>query len=547
MLLVSLLVLSQVPTVLAQESVPEKRIFYVSAYYSPLPGQSFYLRGDLEKEKRLNGNGVRGASGKAVYPGMLAAPKSYPFGTKIKLEGVGVGTVTDRGGAIVAAGQRGNSYDRIDIWVGSGEEGLKRALSWGLRKVVGYVYPAGTEMADTVEVENLKIAKIAWPKNSSFALFKRNLGEGDTGEDVNKLQEVLLELGYLEQDPGEKYESKTIDAVYRFQVDAGILKSAAHTGAGYTGEKTRQALEKKWYEVKEQQRKEEIALTSEKQKLLNGFPVQLGKKNGSKSDITVLQNALQELGYDVPVSGTYDQQTLGAVIAFQQEKGIIAKKSDYGAGFFGNQTKLAFVEKLWDKRRQEKVAQVASSSSSAQVPPAAVPEVKKTASLSKVFDQDLDNKSKGETVLELQNALRELGWLEANGTGYYGPKTQEAVLAFQMKYKLVGTKESPGAGIFGPLTRGKFKQIWNQYQDKKLTQELDVGDKGVTVTKLQNTLQKLGYFQEKVTGTFGNITKEALVKFQIDAELIENASSLGAGRVGQATLKLLNEKLITLL
>jgi 3D (Asp-Asp-Asp) domain-containing protein len=33
---------------------------------------------------------------------MLAAPKKYAFGTKIHLEGLGVGMVDDRGGAIVS-------------------------------------------------------------------------------------------------------------------------------------------------------------------------------------------------------------------------------------------------------------------------------------------------------------------------------------------------------------------------------------------------------------------------------------------------------------
>jgi len=40
------------------------------------------------------------------------APKNYPFGTKIKIPGVGVVAVHDRGGAIVNAGQRNQSHDR---------------------------------------------------------------------------------------------------------------------------------------------------------------------------------------------------------------------------------------------------------------------------------------------------------------------------------------------------------------------------------------------------------------------------------------------------
>jgi hypothetical protein len=64
--------------------------FIVTAYYSPLPGQSFYLKGNFEAEKRLNGNGTHGASGKPVFAGMIAAPKSYSFGTQIFFEGMGV-------------------------------------------------------------------------------------------------------------------------------------------------------------------------------------------------------------------------------------------------------------------------------------------------------------------------------------------------------------------------------------------------------------------------------------------------------------------------
>lgn len=83
-----------------------KQEFIVTAYYSPLPDQNFYLKGNYEAEKILNGNGTNGASGKPVFVGMIAAPKTYNFGTRIDFEGLGVGIVEDRGGAIVKAGER---------------------------------------------------------------------------------------------------------------------------------------------------------------------------------------------------------------------------------------------------------------------------------------------------------------------------------------------------------------------------------------------------------------------------------------------------------
>ena len=115
------------------------RDFIVTAYYSPLPDQSVYIRGSYEADKRLNGNGTNGASGHEVYPGMLAGPKTYAFGTKIYFDGIGIGTIDDRGGAIIPAGSGTVAHDRIDIWMGSGEDGLARALTFGRRTLHGRV------------------------------------------------------------------------------------------------------------------------------------------------------------------------------------------------------------------------------------------------------------------------------------------------------------------------------------------------------------------------------------------------------------------------
>lgn len=64
--------------------------FVSTAYYSPLEGQRAYVTGNLTAEKRLNGNGTNGADGTEVLFGMLAAPRTYPFGTKIYIPGLGL-------------------------------------------------------------------------------------------------------------------------------------------------------------------------------------------------------------------------------------------------------------------------------------------------------------------------------------------------------------------------------------------------------------------------------------------------------------------------
>ncbi|MBN2301976.1 MAG: 3D domain-containing protein [Lentisphaerae bacterium] len=64
------------------------------------------------------------ASGVIARPGTIAAPREYPFGTVMYVDGYGYGRVEDRGGAIKG--------DRIDLFFTS----HGRALAWGRRKVV---------------------------------------------------------------------------------------------------------------------------------------------------------------------------------------------------------------------------------------------------------------------------------------------------------------------------------------------------------------------------------------------------------------------------
>jgi 3D (Asp-Asp-Asp) domain-containing protein len=121
----------------------ELRTFKATAYYSPQEGQRFYVKGSLEEDKILNGNGTHGASGRAVFNGMIAAPKSYAFGTRIYVPGRGIGQIEDRGGAIVSAWERNEPFDRLDFWAGAWQAGLDAALRFGVRYFDGYVCPKG--------------------------------------------------------------------------------------------------------------------------------------------------------------------------------------------------------------------------------------------------------------------------------------------------------------------------------------------------------------------------------------------------------------------
>ncbi len=111
--------------------------FVVTAYYSPKPWQSKYSTGSYPWDIKLNWEWTHGANWVAVFDWMIAAPSKYAFGTKIELEWLWTFEVQDRGGAIVPAGQRWYSYDRIDIWMGEWDEGLQKALNFWKQTIRG--------------------------------------------------------------------------------------------------------------------------------------------------------------------------------------------------------------------------------------------------------------------------------------------------------------------------------------------------------------------------------------------------------------------------
>jgi len=203
--------------------------FTITAYYSPLPDQCCYVKGSFEADKILNGNGTNGADGTPVYPGMLAAPKSYAFGTVVDLPGIGTLTVHDRGGAIV----EGSDTHRLDIWMGAGEEGLARALAFGVRRVVGTVHPPGSAQPK----EGIDLAAFAAPIGNlkTFAVHPdaavaapEKVAYGESNESVAALQQSLKDAGYFAEKPTGFFGDKTKASLVAFEADMGITGTGTH-------------------------------------------------------------------------------------------------------------------------------------------------------------------------------------------------------------------------------------------------------------------------------------------------------------------------------
>ena len=160
-----------------------------------------------------------------------------------------------------------------------------------------------------------------------------------------------------------------------------------------------------------------------------------------------------------------------------------------------------------------------------------------TGFLSSAFayeDGTMYNGCRGEEVLQLQQALIDLGFLKGTADGVYGNKTENAVRAFQKKNRLQVD------GIAGKKTRQKILEQAKKKNQPEPTERpkptatpgpsgsqgssgnvfggnyktLRSGDKGKRVTLLQEALIAVKCMSGKADGVYGKKTVAAVKKFQ---------------------------------
>lgn len=406
------------------DDVPHEQTFVVTAYYSPLPDQCCFFRGDYDSEIDFNGKGIRGADGTSVYAGMIAAPESYPFGTVIELPGVGIGTIHDRGGRIL---EWGNDIHRIDIWMGEGEVGLARALAWGVRKVKGTVYPVGTEapkerfMLADFDADSSVLAGL--PKNDPLLLMEGVAFEQSGKSGVRLLQTMLKQLGYFREAPNGNFGPATRRALQRFQSEYGLPgngmsvdrhTSAALVAASSIGEKNLPAIE--------------IGLT----------------EGSTGSEVRQVQKLLRYLGhYRGRTDGMFDADMKQAVTGFQLSAGVIQGALETGAGRIGPATQAAIL-RSWK-------AKVVSIKTTAILRRMDIAEQVKSDDVPAKY---LSYRNKGPDVRLLQAFLVKKGYLPGKDiTGTFGSRTEAALTEYQLDRKIISSADSKGAGVFGPATK----------------------------------------------------------------------------------------------
>lgn len=455
--------------------------FIVTAYYSPLPGQKYYLTWDYESEKRLNGEWIAWASWKWVFSWMLAAPKNYKFWTKIYLEWLWIWDVQDRWWAIVNAGKRWYNYDRIDVWVWYWDEWLKRALYWWKRKVKWYI--TDSSLDTTIDYNKLPSPDwvTKWLKKISN-VFDTWIWKWSDSIMVKKLQSLLNEIWLYNWNIDWIYNDEIIDIVYNFQIENEIVKWPFDYWAGYWWNKTRSLFLKLYLNwefdninqseksnnneiVKKEDIKKDIK-TETNTKYQDIFKQAIQNKN----DTITLQEILKQLWlYEWELTWNYDD-IIWVIYNYQLDKDIVKWEYSHWAWNFWPITRTSMKEtynKYLENKEQERLEQE---------------RIEKEKELEKLRKKELEEKYKKleEKSLEkaeekisligkpkfwevsiwvriLQQTLNKLWHFTYKDTAIFWEITKESIFSYQVSKNLVKTKNDPWAWMIWPITLWSIK------------------------------------------------------------------------------------------
>ncbi|MBD2604308.1 peptidoglycan-binding protein [Scytonema hofmannii FACHB-248] len=137
--------------------------------------------------------------------------------------------------------------------------------------------------------------------------------------------------------------------------------------------------------------------------------------------------------------------------------------------------------------------------------------------------------SRGNDVTSTQRCLKKLGYFNGPVTGNFASLTQKAVIGFQRANRLSAD------GVVGISTLASLQQACQaRNSGGTIIGDLRLGSRGDSVSKLQQDLRELGYFNGRVDSYFGSDTQQAVIKFQQASRL--RADGIVGSRTKQAIL-----------
>lgn len=206
------------------------------------------------------------------------------------------------------------------------------------------------------------------------------------------------------------------------------------------------------------------------------------RQNASGETVKRIQTELKALNYySGKITGNAGEKTVAAIKSFQRKNGLTAD------GIAGPQT-IAKIDAAYESKTGKSSSSATSSSASG-----------------------LKLNSKGTDVRNLQQDLTTLGYYWAEITGNFGSRTEAAVKAFQKAKGLTAD------GVAGTRTLDAIAAAVSGAGGSSSTStstNMKLGSTGTAVSTLQQNLTTLGYYYGDITGHYGNLTQQAVKKFQ---------------------------------
>ena len=204
--------------------------------------------------------------------------------------------------------------------------------------------------------------------------------------------------------------------------------------------------------------------------------------NMTPEEVAQLEQRLQALGYlTSEADQTYDSETRQALESFQQANQLSVT----------GQLDDATTARLYDAAaisRQDYLRRYAQT----------------YRDMTPLRSGDINNQ-----VQNMQRLLQEYGYFGGSSDGVFGEATLRAVERFQMVNGLPVTGEADGMTLMRLMADVPI--TWQGFLSEM---SCAAGDVGLNVYVLQNKLQTMGYFDGECTGSFGDLTQVAVVRFQ---------------------------------
>ncbi len=310
------------------------------------------------------------------------------------------------------------------------------------------------------------------------------LRPGDEGDQVKSVQARLQTLGYYAGSIDGVYGSGTTEAVRFFQA-RNSLKVDGKVGPN-TADKLYSASAIPAYSGDD-----DATPTPTPTPTVQVTPSTTLRFGDEGNDVVLLQVRLMALGYlSGKADGVFGSATGAAVAAFQLRNGLSAD------GIAGPKT----YKKLFSD------SALPAQNATVTTPPASNP----------YPDRNLYDGCSGEDVKDVQQRLKDLGYLDDKVDGKYGPNTELAMRSFQIKNGLSGTgmgNEATYKVLFSVDAIPANGISAGGSTGTETYTNLQLGSTGNAVIRLQQMLSTLKY-SVNINGYFDESTYAAVLAFQ---------------------------------